>query len=316
MKRMRWSLAWAGPCLLALLLVGGSLPRSWAGPPSPTGREPITPLPEAPPADPARVALGARLFHDPRLSGDGRSACSTCHDIRSNGASRQARDLSPDGRELPVNTLTVFNAALNFRLNWEGGIRDLEEHAESSLRNPAIMNANLAIVLRRLSADPELVDAFRRAYGRPPDRQTLLGALATYQASLLTPGSRFDRWLSGDRTALTEEEWSGYQLFRSAGCIACHQGANVGGNLFQRRGIFHPLASPEPRVLRVPSLRNVGATAPYFHDGSAETLEEAVRGMGLAQLNRAFAPAEVDAIAAFLRTLTGTWQGLEVTAPP
>ena len=95
-----------------------------------------------------------------------------------------------------------------------------------------------------------------------------------------------------------------------------HQGANVGGNLFQRRGIFHPLASPEPRVLRVPSLRNVGATAPYFHDGSAETLEEAVRGMGLAQLNRAFAPAEVDAIAAFLRTLTGTWQGLEVTAPP
>src|SRR6202007_347564 len=110
-------------------------------------------------------------------------------------------------------------------------------------------------------------------YGSDPDRTSFLDALTTYEQSLLTPGSRFDRWLGGDTAAITEHEQRGYHLFKSFGCISCHQGVNVGGNLFERSGIFHPLASPKPEILRVPSLRNVAVTPPYFHDGSAPTLD-------------------------------------------
>jgi cytochrome c peroxidase len=139
-----------------------------------------------------------------------------------------------------------------------------------------------------------------------------LDAIATYERSLLTPGSRFDRWLGGDAAALSVEEQNGYQLFKSLGCISCHQGVNVGGNMFQRHGIFHPLASPKPEILRVPSLRNVATTPPYFHDGSTPTLDEAVRKMGAAQLDRILSDQQVEAIVAFLNTLTGTYRGASV----
>ncbi len=141
----------------------------------------------------------------------------------------------------------------------------------------------------------------------------MLDAIATYERTLVTPGSRFDRWLGGDEAALSVEEQSGYQLFKSIGCVSCHQGMNIGGNLFERHGIFHPLASPEPEILRVPSLRNVATTPPYFHDGSTPTLDEAVRKMGAAQLDRILSDEQVEAIVAFLNTLTGTYSGAFVT---
>ena len=128
------------------------------------------------------------------------------------------------------------------------------------------------------------------------------------ERSLVTPDSRFDRWLAGDTGAITPDELAGYQLFKSLGCITCHQGVNVGGNLFQRHGIFHPLGSPEPAIVRVPSLRNVATTAPYFHDGSAATLPEAVKKMGIAQLDRVLTDQQIAAIVAFLYTLTGTYR--------
>ncbi|WP_082012621.1 cytochrome-c peroxidase [Belnapia sp. F-4-1] len=263
-----------------------------------------------------RRALGERLFVDPRLSGDGSRACASCHDLRTNGATANRRDLGLDGQELPLNTATVFNAAFSFRLGWEGGARSLEAHAEALLRSPAIMGTSPDMVLGRLSADPSAVAAFYDAYRRPPDKEALLDALATYQRSLVTPGSPFDRWLAGEAEAITPEERAGYTLFRSVGCAACHQGTNVGGNLFQRHGIFHALAAPEPQILRVPSLRNVAVTAPYFHDGSAATLEEAVRGMGLAQLNLVLDDEQIASIIAFLRTLTGRYRGMPLAAPP
>jgi cytochrome c peroxidase len=126
---------------------------------------------------------------------------------------------------------------------------------------------------------------------------------------LVTPGSRFDRWLAGDGSALAPQELSGYRLFKSLGCVSCHQGVNVGGNLFQRRGVFRPLGRPGPVMLRVPSLRNVAETAPYFHDGSAPTLEDAVRRMGAAQLNFNLTDEQISTIVAFLHTLTGHYQG-------
>ena len=158
---------------------------------------------------------------------------------------------------MALNTPTVFNVSLNFRLNWEGNFRTLEEGAEHTLRNPAIMASSAGEVASKLRADPEFVRQFRDAYGRGPDAAAVLDAIATYERSLVTPGSRFDRWLAGEADAITPEELSGYQVFKSLGCITCHQGVNVGGNLFQRHGIFHPLGSPEPVLLRVPSLRNV-----------------------------------------------------------
>jgi cytochrome c peroxidase len=228
--------------------------------------------------------------------------------MRTNGASANAHDLTPEGRPLALNTPTVFNASLNFRLNWEGNFRSLEDHAEQTLRNPAIMASSADEVVSKLRADPEAVGQFRDAYGREPDVAALLDAIATYERSLVTPGSRFDRWLAGEADAITPEELSGYQLFKSLGCIACHQGVNVGGNLFQRHGIFHPLGSAEPVLVRVPSLRNVATTPPYFHDGSTPTLSEAVRAMGIAQLDRVLTDGQIAAIVAFLDTLTGTYR--------
>ena len=209
---------------------------------------------------------------------------------------------------MALNTPTVFNVSLNFRLNWEGNFRTLEEGVEHTLRNPAIMASSAGEVASKLRADPESVSQFREAYGRGPDAAAVLDAIATYERSLVTPGSRFDRWLAGEADAITPEELSGYQVFKSLGCIACHQGVNVGGNLFQRHGIFHPLGSPEPVLLRVPSLRNVATTPPYFHDGSAPTLPEAVRMMGMAQLDRVLTKPQITAIVAFLNTLTGTYR--------
>jgi cytochrome c peroxidase len=171
----------------------------------------------------------------------------------------------------------------------------------------------------KLRADPETVRQFRDAYGRAPDIAAVLDAIATYERSLVTPDSRFDRWLAGEAGAITPEELSGYQLFKSLGCVSCHQGVNVGGNLFQRHGIFQPLGTPDPLLVRVPSLRNVAATAPYFHDGSAPTLPEAVKAMGLAQLDRVLTDRQIAAIVAFLNTLTGTYRGQAVrpaTAAP
>jgi cytochrome c peroxidase len=214
------------------------------------------------------------------------------------------------------NTPTVFNAALSFRLNWEGNFRTLEAQTESSLENTANLATNADEVLKKLDADRGVVRQFIQAYGHPPDRTSLLDAIATYERSLVTPGSRFDHWLEGDTAALSAEEQNGYQLFKSLGCVSCHQGVNIGGNLFERHGIFHPLASPQPEILRVPSLRNVATTAPYFHDGSAPTLHEAVRRMAIAQLDETLSDEQIETIVAFLNTLTGSYRGVPLVAAP
>jgi len=300
--------------LLALVCLGAISP---AGAQSPAfearaSQEPITPIPAPRAQDPQRVLLGERLFSDRRLSHNNTHSCSSCHDIESNGASANVHD-THDGQPIALNTPTVFNVSLNFRLNWEGNFRSLEEGIDQSLRNPAIMGSRVDEVVSKLRADPEMVGQFRDAYGREPDVAAVLDAIAAFERSLVTPGSRFDRWLMGEADAITPDELHGYQVFKSLGCITCHQGVNVGGNLFQRHGIFHPLGSPEPVLLRVPSLRNVATTAPYFHDGSAANLPEAVKAMGLAQLDRVLTDQQVTAIVAFLNTLTGNYRDQAVS---
>ncbi|ACK52784.1 Cytochrome-c peroxidase [Methylocella silvestris BL2] len=305
-------------CLALLLLTTATFAQAPGSRSSaltlPTDPELITPIPPAPVADPEKLALGKRLFEDARLSHDATRSCASCHDVQTNGADANRRSSALNGTELSLNTNTVFNAALSFRLNWEGGFRSLEDQAEASLANPAIMGTSIDEVISRLSADAEMTQRFKEAYGSDPDRQAVLNAIATYERSLVTPGGRFDLWLGGEASALSAQEAAGYNLFKKFGCISCHQGVNIGANLFERHGIFHPLASPKPEILRVPSLRNVATTPPYFHDGSAPTLSDAVRKMGAAQLNRTLTDEQVAAIVAFLGTLTGTFDDHPVKA--
>jgi cytochrome c peroxidase len=274
-------------------------------------QEPITPIPPPPAADPLKLALGERLYWDPRLSGNGKLACSSCHDLHTNGAGGNDARPSDVGVET-FDTPTVFNAVGNFRLNWEGNFRDLADQLESSLENPQNMHSSVEQVVRKLNADPGFVRQFNAAYGSPPNRANFLDAMVTFERSLLTPGSRFDRWLGGDASALSAGELEGYRLFKSLGCSSCHQGVNVGGNLFERQGVFHPLVRGPREIVRVPSLRNVATTAPYFHDGSAATLEDAVRRMAAAQLDRSLTDHQIASIVNFLQTLTGNYRGSPV----
>jgi len=281
-----------------------------------TPQEPITPIPEPVITDLQKVRLGERLFGDTRLSHDNSRSCMSCHDLRKNGASTAGHDLGLDGALLPLNTPTIFNATLNFRLGWEGKLQTFESDIRAALDNPQVMATSLTEVLEKLNADPGVRREFTMVYGRRPDADNVLDAIVSFERTLVTPASRFDRWLAGDAAALSAEELDGYRLFKSLGCVSCHQGVNVGGNLFQRHGIFRPLASPKPEILRVPSLRNVATTPPYFHDGSAPTLGDAVRKMGAAQLNSTLTDQQVTAIVAYLQTLTGQYRGVLVGAMP
>jgi cytochrome c peroxidase len=231
------------------------------------------------------------------------------------------RELKDPGRrprrlEPSAQSLTIFNAALNFRFGWEGKIRTLESDAKAALENPQLMGTSISELVEKLAADPNMRREFAAAYGGGPDARNITDALVSFERTLVTPGSRFDRWLAGDAAALSTEELDGYRLFKSLGCVSCHQGVNIGGNLFERHGIFHPLASPKPEILRVPSLRNVATTPPYFHDGSAPTLDDAVRKMGIAQLNSTLTDQQVKAIVAYLQTLTGNYRGAAVGTSP
>lgn len=285
-------------------------------PPAVTRNEPITPVPPvAASADPARAALGRALFESPLLSARGDRNCTSCHDLATNGASDAKRNMGTGGAPLPRNTNTVFNAALSYKLNWLGTADTLEQQAETVLLNPEIMGTSWPEVLRRLDADAGMAAAFRRAYGRGPDRDGVLDALATFERTLLTPDSPFDLWLEGDDGALTGRELDGYRIFKNIGCISCHQGVNVGANLFARNGIFGRASAEAPESMRVPSLRNVAVTPPYFHDGSAQTLAEAIRRMARVQLGRDLSFEQVDAILAFLQTLTGEYRGIPLRAP-
>jgi cytochrome c peroxidase len=300
---------------LTLCVAGPSIAQAPA-PPRRAEQEPITPIPPPPVQDPRQVALGARLFQDPRLSHDNALSCNSCHDLSTNGATPpNSASVSPNSGPdaLALNIPTVFNAALSFRLNWEGDVRTLESHVEQTLSNPGRMRSSPDEALNKLRTDPDVARQFREAFGREADVAGLLGAIAAYERTLVTPGSRFDRWLEGDVNAITAEEFAGYQLFKSLGCVSCHQGVNIGGNMYQRHGVFHPLASPNPEIVRVPSLRNVAVTPPYFHDGSTPTLSKAVQQMGYAQLDRKLTDDQTEAIVAFLNTLTGNYLGKPVT---
>jgi cytochrome c peroxidase len=292
--------------------------------------EPIQPLPDLPALDARRVALGAQLFTDERLSVDSAISCATCHPLDHGGADGRAHSSSAGGHTTSVNTPTVFNVAYNYRYNWNGAYPSLEAELDAPVRRA--MGTDWPDLVARLRHTANYAALFAARYPDGLTEANVRDALATFERSLVTPNSRFDRWLRGDRTALSADAVEGYALFKNYGCASCHQGANAGGNMFQVMGVMgdyfaarggpatpgdNGLASAthDPRdrhVFRVPSLRNVAVTAPYFHDGSTATLEQAINVMARYQLGRPMAPDQVAHIAAFLRALTGEYHGRPV----
>ncbi|MBB3119511.1 cytochrome-c peroxidase [Pseudoduganella violacea] len=289
--------------------------------------EPIKPLPASLRQDPARVALGARLFHEVRLSGNQRVSCASCHDLAKGGADGRRQSLGWRGQTTALNAPTVLNAALNFKQFWDGRAATLEEQIDQVVQNPVEMGGSWPDIVRLLARDDSYRRAFDAAYKDGVTRANIQNALASYERTLITPDSRFDRYLRGDGKAITANEKAGYLRFKQYGCVACHQGANVGGNMFQKFGVMEDLLPRSARtgaaqgrflrtgreedrqVFKVPSLRNVAQTAPYLHDGSAATLEEAIDIMFRYQLGRVGSAEDKRLIAQFLGSLSAAPRG-------
>lgn len=286
--------------------------------------QPIQPLPLTVPFEWAEVALGRRLYHDPRLSQDGSTSCATCHDLELGGTDRKARSEGIDGQRGVANAPSVFNAVFNFRQSWDGSAADISEQIEHHLRNPLVMGLDWDSIVEELGADRAVRAEFQRVYREGLTPQNAQRALTVFTSSLITASAPFDRWLRGNESAISEEAREGYRLFKDIGCVACHQGVNVGGNMFQPLGRMDDFFAQDREPVqadlgrynvtgrevdryhfKVPGLRNVALTAPYFHDGSIETLEEAVRAMARFQVGLQLDDAQVGSIVTFLRTLTG-----------
>jgi len=291
------------------------------------GREPITPIPHIADLNPLKVALGEQLFADPVLSKGNAMSCATCHILVIGGMDQQQFSYGVSGEPLPVNTPTIFNIRFNSHYNWNGRFENINDQNDRVIS--FTLQTSWEDIAKKLNESDNYRQAFNAVYNtnivRPHD---IRDALVAYQKSLITPNSRFDRYLKGELNAINTVEKQGYDRFKRLGCVACHQGVNIGGNVFQRFGLFEEYFSNRGNittvdfgrftitgrerdrfVFRVPSLRNIAITAPYFHDGSAATLEEAVKTMARYQLGHTPTAEDVRLIVAFLRTLTGEHNG-------
>lgn len=284
---------------------------------------PIQPIPAMVRLDPKKVELGRRLFHEARFSSDGKISCASCHDLSKGGDDDRRVSVGADGQEGELNAPTVFNCGFNFRQFWDGRAGTLEEQVPGPIHSPKEMGSSWEKVLSVVKGDASYVTAFAEIYPDGATADTVTDAVATFERSLYTPGSRFDQYLMGKVDALSPDEVRGYQLFLSTGCVTCHQGVNVGGNMFQTlgkvRNFFEDRGGHQPRDLgrfnvtgliedrflfKVPTLRNVELTAPYLHDGSVKSLNEVIQLMARYELGTRLQDVEVDLIAKFLHTLT------------
>jgi cytochrome c peroxidase len=310
--------------LAALLLAAVAAWTSLAATAAPLLDEPIQPVPLTLKQDPARADIGRQLFRDTRLSGNGRISCASCHDLSKGGGDGRDRSVGLHGGLTSVNAPTVLNAALNFKQFWNGRAESLEAQADHVMQNPVEMGSKWEEVVQKVSQDPKYKAAFAASYKDGVTKANIQNAIATFERTLITPNSRFDKYLRGDANAISAAEKAGYAKFKQYGCVACHQGVNVGGNMFQKFGVmgdyFAKRGNPtqadlgrylitkvesDKYVFKVPSLRNIALTAPYFHDASAKTLDEAVDIMFRYQLGRVASKEDKEAIIRFLNTLTG-----------
>ncbi|MBR2163739.1 MAG: cytochrome-c peroxidase [Campylobacter sp.] len=279
----------------------------------------ITPLPASIPYDKEKAMLGKQLYMDTSLSKDGKVSCNTCHDLKRYGVDNEIFSIGADGvLDEPFNSPTTFNSVFNFVQFWDGKAKNLADQAKNPFTNPKEMALkDEAEVVKRVEANAKYKASFDKIYGEIT-MQNITDAIAEFEKTLITPNSPFDRYLNGDENAISNQAKRGWEAFKSNGCIACHQGQNVGGTMYQKIGIFEPYPNQEnlgryeitkiesdKMVFKVPSLRNVAKTAPYYHDGSIPTLDACVQFMAYYQLGRFLDQQTVDDIVAFLESLTG-----------
>ncbi|ALJ36283.1 MULTISPECIES: cytochrome-c peroxidase [Azospirillum] len=282
--------------------------------------EPISPIEPAKVTNPGLVELGKKLYFDPRLSKSGFISCNSCHNLSMGGTDNLKTSVGHNWQQGPINSPTVLNSSLNVAQFWDGRALTLQEQAGGPIANPGEMGSTHALAVEVLRSIPEYQKEFAEVFGETTITiEEVTKAIAAFEETLVTPNSRFDQWLKGDKKALTTVELEGYELFKDSGCTACHNGSAVGGNTFQKMGVVEPYKTNNPaegRIavtkeeadrfnFKVPTLRNVALTYPYFHDGEAATLSDAVDVMGRIQLGKKFSPDENAKIVAFLKTLTG-----------
>lgn len=279
-------------------------------------REPIRPIPRKMDLPLEKVALGEKLFNDKRLDSNEVIACGDCHNLKLGGTDQLAFSINGAGKPTRFNTPSIFNVGFNTQYYWSGKFENLEEQLNDALLE---LNTTWPQLVKTVSAIPEYADEFKTIFPDGVNQKNIKDALINFELSLSTPDSSFDRYLRGDVTALTATELQGYRLFKSYGCVTCHQGVNVGGNFvlqLDKLGTpFGNLNSTRSRLqgklqeIRVPSLRNVALTAPYFHDGSATTLNQAVSRMADEYLGIGVDEQQVTLIVDFLKSLTGKYKG-------
>lgn len=287
----------------------------------------LLPLQQVDNIDPAKVLLGEKLFFDVRLSGDDTISCASCHNIFDGGADGLETAIGINGIKGPINTPTVFNSVFNISQFWNGRAATLEEQAAGPVHNPSEMGSNWLDVITKLSRDRDLKSQFKASYEDGVTGENIVNALAMFERTLVTYNAPFDQYLRGDSNAISDAAKRGYELFEAYGCTSCHQGANVGGNMYQSMGIMadyfkergNENAADQGRydvtgherdryVFKVPSLRMVIYTAPYFHDGSVKTLEDAVNAMAKYQLGQDLPKQDLLLIIEFLKSLAGEYK--------
>ncbi len=293
--------------------------------------EPIKPIRPAQELNLAQVELGKKLYFDPRLSKSGFISCNSCHNLSMGGTDNIPTSIGHGWQQGPINAPTVLNSSLNLAQFWDGRAADLKEQAGGPIANPGEMASNHTLAIEVLQSIPDYVREFELVFGS--DKITIdevTQAIAEFEKTLVTPNSPFDLWLMGDEDALTDKEKAGYKLFKDSGCVACHNGAAVGGNSYQKMGSVEPYQTDNPAegrvavtkkdadrfMFKVPTLRNVELTYPYFHDGAAQTLGEAVEIMGRIQLGKKFTEEENAQIVSFLKSLTGDQPSFQMPILP
>ena len=312
--------------------------RVQAGSISTHAEEPIQPIPITFDYDRAKVELGKKLFFEPRLSKSGWITCNSCHNLSTGGADNLPTSIGHKWFFGPINSPTVLNAKFNLAQFWDGRAKDLQEQAGGPMANPIEMGSKHEIAVSVLQSIPEYVQMFEEVYGAKElygngkiDILQVTDAIAAFEETLTTPGSSFDLWLKGYDDAISASEREGYQLFKEKGCITCHNGIGVGGNSYQKFGLAKPYEKDtqtlgrynvtkkeqDKYVFKVPLLRNIALTAPYFHDASTWDLREAVTIMAEYQLGVSLSDEETIKVVAFLKTLTGDQpQIIFPTLPP
>ena len=296
--------------------------------------EPVRPIGRIEGLDENKVKLGFDLYHDLRLSVDNTVSCASCHDLSTGGVDNHQYSHGVNDQLGGVNAPTVYNAVYNFVQFWDGRARTLAEQAAGPPLNPVEMGYNsFDEIVAKLSEDKALVARFKSIYADGITEANITNAIEEFERTLTTPDSQFDKWLRGDDAAISAEELRGYELFKEHNCTMCHMGANLGGESYELMGLYRPYFEQRDMALteedngrfkqtkldrdrhrfKVPGLRNVELTWPYYHDGTRHTLDEAVADMALYQVDAELAADEVSAIVAFLRTLTGEYQGKKLT---